>query len=38
MAGSHGLKVPVITQLLGVARVNFLSLTLVCIGVGAAAA
>lgn len=38
MAGSHARKVPVISQLLGVARVNFLSLTLVCIGVGAAAA
>lgn len=38
MAGSHGGKVLVITQLLGVARVNFLSLTLVCIGLGAAAA
>lgn len=38
MSASHGRKVPVITQLLGVARVNFLSLTLVCIGVGAAAA
>lgn len=38
MAGSQGGKVLVVRQLLGVARVNFLSLTLVCIGVGAAAA